>query len=568
MTDAKGQIAFDQLGLGNILRGYQLRVPPNQREYSWTDREVTQLFQDFGRAFTDGQEYFLGTIVTIPRANSTLEVVDGQQRLATTAILLAAIRDYLVTKNEAILIESIENEFLTGIDRQKRLRVPKLRLNTDDNELFGGIITASVHDGFEPIRPSHVLLLATAEEARRQVRRIAAIVGPNEEADLLEQWVSFIQHRAVAVLLRVPDDADAYKMFETLNDRGLRTSQADLIKNYLFGRAGDRIAEVQARWSYMRGALEALGEEDITITFLRHALIAQMGYLREAEVYDKVQTIARTEQSAVTFATALDNLASVYVATFNPEHERWNEYPLAARRAIEVFNLIDIKPMRPLLLAIAASMDKREATRAFSFLLPLGVRLVVASRTRSGSVEVPLADTSREVWDGKVETVDALAAALMSITPGDREFQSAFETARASNQRFARYYLRSLEMTAKSEPEPWFIPQDDPTIINLEHVLPRKPDGEPGWDHFTAEDARLHATRIGNLALLRASDNSRFRSKSFEDKRDVYAQSPYELTNQIAEWASWTPDTIAERQKRLAALAVATWPLPTKKSPK
>jgi uncharacterized protein with ParB-like and HNH nuclease domain len=51
----------------------------------------------------------------------------------------------------------------------------------------------------------------------------------------------------VVVLVRVPSGANAYKMFETLNDRGLRTSQADLIKNYLFGRGGARLPEVQTR---------------------------------------------------------------------------------------------------------------------------------------------------------------------------------------------------------------------------------------------------------------------------------------------------------------------------------
>ena len=77
-------------------------------------------------------------------------------------------------------------------------------------------------------------------------------------------------------------------MFETLNDRGLRTSQADLIKNYLFGRSGDRIQEVQTRWSYMRGTLESLEDENITVDFLRHALIANRGYTRESQVYDAV----------------------------------------------------------------------------------------------------------------------------------------------------------------------------------------------------------------------------------------------------------------------------------------
>ena len=93
------------------------------------------------------------------------------------------------------------------------------------------------------------------------------MVAPFDEkdhGDQLERWVSFIEHGALAVLLQVPDDADAYKMFETLNDRGLRTSQADLIKNFLFGdpASGSRSP---VPWSYMRGALEALDEDDITI---------------------------------------------------------------------------------------------------------------------------------------------------------------------------------------------------------------------------------------------------------------------------------------------------------------
>src|SRR3954466_7162423 len=112
MNESKSQITYDQIGLGGVLKQNQLIVPINQREYSWTEKQVTQLFQDFAKAISDSESvYFLGTIVTIPRANGTLEVADGQQRLATTAILLSAIRDYLKGK-EDVLVESINNEFL------------------------------------------------------------------------------------------------------------------------------------------------------------------------------------------------------------------------------------------------------------------------------------------------------------------------------------------------------------------------------------------------------------------------------------------------------------------------
>src|SRR5437588_11982176 len=107
MPEAEGQIGFDQLGLGSVLRQTQLAVGPNQCEYSSSEKEVNQLLQDFAKAIADGEKpYFLGTIVTIPRQNGILEIVDGQQRLATTAILLSSIRDHLKGK-EDIIVESI-----------------------------------------------------------------------------------------------------------------------------------------------------------------------------------------------------------------------------------------------------------------------------------------------------------------------------------------------------------------------------------------------------------------------------------------------------------------------------
>jgi hypothetical protein len=371
--------------------------------------------------------------------------------------------------------------------------------------------------------------------------------------------VTFVEKSALVVLLQVPDDSDAYKMFETLNDRGLRTSQADLVKNYLFGRAGDRLSEVQSHWSYMRGVLESLADDDITVNFLRHALIAQTGYLREVEVFERVQRVAKSEPAAVTLAASLEQLATAYVATFNPEHEQWNDYPDTARRAIEVFNLFNIRPLRPLLLAVAMRMDKNEANKSFRFLISLTVRLTIAGNTRSGSVEQPLANAAQDVYTQKTTTADGLKKSLLAIMAVDKEFEMAFEQARVSNPKLARYYLRSLETKALGEAEPWFVPHGDQSVINLEHVLPKKPEGN--WPEFSNEEVRMNVTRLGNLVLLRASDNSNLRSGSFATKREIFKASPYSLTSQIESFDSWGPAAISKRQKDLAKLAVKTWPI-------
>ena len=112
----------------------------NQREFSWTDRQIDAFFHDINKAILDSDkipEYFLGSIVTIPKGPGELEVVDGQQRLATTAILLSAIRDALAGReSEKIIVEQIENNFLTSIDRNARERVARLRLNVTRRILF------------------------------------------------------------------------------------------------------------------------------------------------------------------------------------------------------------------------------------------------------------------------------------------------------------------------------------------------------------------------------------------------------------------------------------------------
>jgi hypothetical protein len=96
------------------------------------------------------------------------------------------------------------------------------------------------------------------------------------------------------------------------------------------------------------------------------------------------------------------------------------------------------------------------------------------------------------------------------------------------------------------------MPTADRAIINLEHVLPKKP--EENWPQFTSDEVALYTNRLGNQALLRASDNSDLKSMSFKDKKKVYKQSPYVLTSQIANLADWSPTTNFETSKGLRRL--------------
>ena len=211
------------------------------------------------------------------------------------------------------------------------------------------------------------------------------------------------------------------------------------------------------------------------------------------------------------------------------------------------------------MLATAQMMGGKELEGAFQYYVSLGVRLMLDSSTRTGSVEEGLAGAAHEIYTGRIITIKELKTYLIGITPTNERFKNAFETATVSNGKLARYYLRSLEMAAKKEREPWHIPNDDRSVINLEHVLPEKPEGN--WPQFSAEEVKIYYRRIGNLVLLRASDNSTLKSAGFAEKKPTFSRSPYELTKQISSCDNWRADEIIARQKTLAELAVRAWPI-------
>jgi hypothetical protein len=438
-----------------------------------------------------------------------------------------------------------------------------LRMNLVDNDFFTEMLDDNLFNSLpEPKRRSNKLIKKAFDTANNYVKKIVDPFNPKAHGDVLNKWINFIERDAEVILLQVPSAANAYRMFETLNDRGLKTTQADLVKNYLFGQAGDdRFAEVQDSWSTMRGALDFLqkeDKEDITVNYLRQALIVIRGFLRKEKLYEVVQDV-RGPQPTVAFLKKIESLAKFYVATFLRGHERWKPYPDAILLAIDTINFFDIAPFRPTLLAITAKFSPKEALIAFSMFVSLGVRLLIAASTRSGSVEETLAAAANKIYLDKIITAADLRTEISGIIPSDTQFQEAFETATVSKASLARYYLRSLENVIQKQEDPHFIVQSDKEEITLEHVLPEKP--ENNWPQFTPEEHDSYYKRIGNMVLLRYKPNSDLKSKSFIDKIPVYKDCSYALTKQVTTLQDWTIEKIRERQVGLARWALKAWPI-------
>lgn len=549
------------MGIANVLRQHKLTVPLYQREYAWKRTQVERLYGDLAFAKSQG-EYFLGTIVTIPTADGALEVVDGQQRLTTTALLLAAMRDYLLDIEGAdIVVRDIETNHLTMIDRRARDTVPRLRLNVDDHEFFSRLTARrGPASDLEPRRDSHKRLVEAAEIAARTIRTLMAQYPKEHHVDIANDWLDFLDNAASVILLQTPDGEKAFRMFETLNDRGMKTTQVDLVKSYLFGQAGSRIHEAQARWSSAQAHLEDIDDEERGINFLRHLLIATRKFIRANDIFTTVQAPTRGESAALAFLSEMEALAKTYVATFRADSEYWNHHPKVAIDALRAVNRFDIKPLRPLLLSLVSRFSPAETSAGLSFLVSLSVRLLVASTTRSGSIEETIAQAALEVYQHKITSAKELKARLSSMTPDNREFEEAFATANFTKPDYIRYFLRTLERSRGGIPEPWHIENDDPAVITLEHVLPKSPSAD--WTNWTdADDVRRYSRRLGNMCLLQRSTNSNLRSDGFSIKREVYRDAGYSYTNELAEYDSWGPREIEERQAKMAKQAVLAWPI-------
>ncbi|MDI6763218.1 MAG: DUF262 domain-containing protein [Thermodesulfobacteriota bacterium] len=133
-------IKSEERSLGSILSDKRpLRVPAYQRSFSWTKSEITDLWSDLQNIMYEGQEkYFLGSMVFIHKSDNSLEVVDGQQRLAAISLLLAAIRDGFNKAKDIHRAQHVETHYLCSRDLRTMEASPKLSLNEIDNDLYSG----------------------------------------------------------------------------------------------------------------------------------------------------------------------------------------------------------------------------------------------------------------------------------------------------------------------------------------------------------------------------------------------------------------------------------------------
>lgn len=247
-----------------------------------------------------------------------------------------------------------------------------------------------------------------------------------------------------------------------------------------------------------------------------------------------------------------------YIALWSSRHPKWAGYSPSVRRSVETLaDHLQVEQIRPLLFAVSRHFDPIEAEKAFRLFVSWSVRFLVYGG-RGGMLDQQYSLRAQDVGTGKITKARELRDAMAKYVPTDAAFEEAFATARVSRARLARYYLRALEKTLKADSQPEYVANDEVTEINLEHILPLSATQEWGVD---SDEAKAAQRMLGNMTLLRASQNCDLADKVFADKVKVYQGSSYQVTQELAQYSAWGLRQIRERQAQLAKVAVRTWPL-------
>lgn len=548
-------------GIGELLRGSRLAVPQFQRSYCWSvDAEVKAYWDDISRAVGSGEEYFFGTIVlTLEGPEERKTIIDGQQRLVTSSLFIAAIRDHLseLKYEKASLIG---DDFLASESWDSDGTEARLKLNEDDDPPFHAIVAQKelpvgpVKKGASDVDKAYLFF-------RDKVAELSDSYG-DKATDVLRGWVKYVQHKAQLAVVETPSEADAYVIFETLNNRGADLTTADLLKNHLFGAAKQHLDAVRNNWVKAVGALSLTAADSRFTAFLRHYWSSRVGKVTERDLYSRMKSDVKQSWDALHFSQDLLQAARIYSALSDADHAVWKEKCSQKIPEVDTLAQFNLAPNKILLLAAVEHLGSKQLEQLLRALVSWSVRGMILETINSGRTEEKYSLIASKIRSGEITKVEQVRQHLGDAIASDGDFRDKFilATVPRSRGKIARYYLAALERTKGNKPQPELVPNENANAVNLEHVYPQNADPE-AWPDFSSKDeSDRWIYRLGNMVLLPAGKNSSLGNKGFEEKAKIFQTSELELTREVGKVRHWSPNEIELRQRRLADLAIRTWP--------
>lgn len=560
-----------EMTLVRLLEGEkQYRVPLYQRPYSWGREQLDQLSSDIlnqANVIQDGGSgpgHFLGSVVLAPAPRNAAGsaqgwiVVDGQQRLTTLLVALAAVRDHVRAEDaaaaERIQKQSLVNEYLPDPERLKLVPTQV------DRDAFTRIIDS----------PQHVSGGNLAAAYRFFVASLQAADDPEDPHDINRIEQAIRGHLDIVAITTEADD-NVHRIFESLNNTGMGLTQGDLLRNYLFMLLPTRAEHVYGSvWQPMQ---ELIGSEHIeTLAYLDLQLRGHAGIHRSDThrvQQERFRGIEQDEQAVEAEIRELARRARHLKVILDPTSAP--DTGIAA--TVQRLNEWGAEATYPVVMAVLDRYERgagsiKEITDTGLCLESYLVRRMLCGRSAAG-LNRTLANAATHLMSAS----DAAAGLREYLSqprrywPDDEQLAAGiaernfYWSGKAAQRRFV---LRRLEESYEhKETLDW-----SNSRIQIEHVMPQTPtaewlrsldaDTEPGE---TAEE--LHQSlvqRLGNLTLT--AYNPELGNDTFEQKRKRYAESHFELAKEVAAEQTWGRNQITERGAELARRAATIWPGP------
>lgn len=543
----------------------QFIVPVFQRDYSWGTKHCLQLWKDIIRAGTheNVKAHFIGSIVYVAAEETSAKinrwlVIDGQQRLTTIALLLAALRDQMPAgetngkepaDEDALPTRAELDDYYLCNAHGKGDRRHKLHLRRADQETLTAVL-----DGRDLPKSSSERIVENFEFFKEQL----------DDADLDLVYRGIRKLVAVDVCLTRGQD-DPQMIFESLNSTGLDLTQADLIRNFVLMRQDEQLQTrlYQDYWQPIEVAFGARYRTDFD-KFVRDHLMLQLKpskQFKADEIYQRFRGYFYdiSAKSPVEKVLArLKRFGNYYIAFSLGQEadERLAEPFRRLRLLVEVASPVVLKLYhcysKAKTLKIGEFAEAVELLESYVFR-----RSVCGMQTRSlGQIFATLAYRIRDDAPLLSLKVALHRQGKKRRFPSDVEFREALETRDLYDMRHCHYLLDRLENHSKEV--------IDTSSLTIEHVMPQNDELRPEWQAMLGRDWQavwetwLH--RLGNLTLT--GYNEKYSDRPFTDKKtikDGFNDSPLRLNKFIREQSAWTAAKMEKRGKALAAKALAIW---------
>ena len=540
---------------------YRFSIPDYQRQYSWTPTQAGELLDDLLYALNatpeDPDPYFLGSVVLVKEETTPeAQVVDGQQRLTTITILLAALADSVPSDMVADVRKRIRQEADSVAGKQA---VARLAVRDRDQEFFAHHFQSD--NGLDEL----IGLDATAEgltEPRRNMQANAQLflerlreLGPEACAAL----TSFVVTKCVLVAVSTPDLNSAYRIFSVLNERGLDLSPADIFKSEVIGNISEDLRpKYTERWEEVE---DELGREGFGDLFAHIRMVHGKQKARRSLLYEfREQVMDRVPDPKALIDDVISPFADHYLEATTASY-RSDEHQGAINSLLRWMGQLDnfdwIPPSMVFLKehhgepeAVVHFLTDLDRLMASMFIQRIGLTKRVERLGRVLSA-IEAGDDLSDPSSPLQLSGDECAATIANL---DGELYRI--------PRIPKFVLMRLDDALAGEGAKYEYP-----VISVEHVLPQSPAEDSEWvETFSDDEHAWWVHRLGNLVLLSRRKNSRASNYDFEKKKEKYfsgsdGASPFVLTTQVVKEDTWTPEVLGRRQADAVSALTALWRL-------